>query len=379
MPFEPPKTQRPANTPRLSRALARTLMGLTTAAFLLLAALAIYGAFLGADHAKAFFNSPPLAAFWIALAVLLLLGLANFPRLLRHPAVLALHLGPLLVLLGALWGSQRSHDWQRDVLHRDKIPRATMAINEGSLSRTLYYPSPPGREYPEGPGDDSSNQANDSVTANLPFTLALNDFWMEYYWPDATLHVRHTDGREWSLPAQPGRSLDLPDPLPDISVLRTFHHLTIRDKLLDDPRTGLNPAAMIEIISPDGEHKPAFVFQRPNPHAPPIPDVSLSLDFQPSGVKEYYSDLVVLDPVRHTQTPYLLEVNHPLHYAGYHFYQSSFGHNPDGSQHTVLTVVSDTGLGLVYAGFVFLALGAFAHCWIIPLAKNRLRRFLGAR
>ena len=57
-----------------------------------------------------------------------------------------------------------------------------------------------------------------------------------------------------------------------------------------------------------------------------------------------------------------IEVNHPLHYGGYHFYQQSYGEDRLGV-YTVLMVVSDSGLNLVYSGYTMLIVGVFWHFW----------------
>ena len=60
-----------------------------------------------------------------------------------------------------------------------------------------------------------------------------------------------------------------------------------------------------------------------------------------------------------------VEVNHPLHYGGYHFYQRAA--DRDYEQYTVLSVVSDDGMIVVYAGFILLAGGAVWTFYIAPL------------
>jgi hypothetical protein len=49
---------------------------------LFLTGFSIYGAFIGVESAKRFFNSVPLSVYWIAFAVLLISGIAIFKRLL---------------------------------------------------------------------------------------------------------------------------------------------------------------------------------------------------------------------------------------------------------------------------------------------------------
>jgi len=57
-----------------------------------------------------------------------------------------------------------------------------------------------------------------------------------------------------------------------------------------------------------------------------------------------------------------IEVNHPLHFGGYHFYQHDY--DKKAGQYTILTVASDTGLPLVYAGYWMLGIGVFWHLWL---------------
>ena len=66
-----------------------------------------------------------------------------------------------------------------------------------------------------------------------------------------------------------------------------------------------------------------------------------------------------------------IEVNHPLHYGGYHFYQK--GHDTDDLSYARLTVTSDSGLWAVYAGFALLVGGAFWRFWVRPMLAHRRR------
>ena len=90
------------------------------ALIILLIFLSIYGAFLGSDQARNFFNSFPLIVYWLALALLLIIGVAAFRRLLRIPSLLLIHCGCILILAGAIWGSEAGHNLQRQILGIDK-------------------------------------------------------------------------------------------------------------------------------------------------------------------------------------------------------------------------------------------------------------------
>ncbi|MDD5064227.1 MAG: cytochrome c biogenesis protein ResB [Phycisphaerae bacterium] len=83
--------------------------------------------------------------------------------------------------------------------------------------------------------------------------------------------------------------------------------------------------------------------------------------YKPESVRDYISDIqVVKDGSVIAEKS--IEVNHPLHFGGYHFHQNSF--DPEAHKYTVLSVISDTGLNLVYAGYLSLGIGVFWHFWL---------------
>jgi hypothetical protein len=83
--------------------------------------------------------------------------------------------------------------------------------------------------------------------------------------------------------------------------------------------------------------------------------------YKPEYVRDYISDVQVVKDGK-VVAEKSIEVNHPLHFGGYHFYQSSY--DAEGHRYTVLSVVSDTGLNLVYAGYMALGIGVFWHFWL---------------
>ncbi len=58
----------------------------------------------------------------------------------------------------------------------------------------------------------------------------------------------------------------------------------------------------------------------------------------------------------------VIKVNKPLHYGGYHFYQ--YDYDRAQGRYTILSVVSDSGLNLVYLGFVLVGAGSIFHFWL---------------
>ena len=80
-------------------------------------------------------------------------------------------------------------------------------------------------------------------------------------------------------------------------------------------------------------------------------------------IKDYKSRLVVTDEGS-VLAGKDIEVNDPLYYGGYHFYQNSY--DSQQGQYTGLFVKSDAGLQSVYIGFFLLCAGVFWLGWVRP-------------
>jgi len=257
----------------------RAVMWAALALIILLIFLSIYGAFLGPVQAKNFFNSLPLIVYWLALALLLIISIVIFRRLFRTPALLLIHSGSILILAGAIWGSEAGHKLQKHLLGIDKIPKGRMAIFEGHCENRVI-------------------SENNEQIRELPFSVKLRDFRIEYYKPGYI----HVQTRKQNRKIHP-EDKSLPG-----------HQEIVRDYISE-----------LEVIK-DGE-----VLAEKN-----------------------------------------IEVNHPLHFGGYHFYQHSY--DTEANQYTILLVVSDTGLAPVYAGYLMLCAGVFWHFWLRHIfTKIKLR------
>lgn len=143
------------------------VIGCVWAALGLLAILSIAGAFLGPARSKALFNSVPLAVFWFLLAALLVVGVLAFQRLRRSPGLLVMHLGSVLVLGGAMWGSDAGHEAAARLLGESKIPSGYMLICRGETTDLVFA--------------DTNNFDPGKAIGQLPFSLNLADFQIEYY------------------------------------------------------------------------------------------------------------------------------------------------------------------------------------------------------
>ncbi len=334
----------------------RALLWAALIAVILLALLSIYGAFLGAERARAFFNSLPLTAYWFALIALLLAGFITFRRLLRIPSLLLMHLGSILVLLGALWGSNDGHTLAKRLFGLDRIPQGQMGILEQTQENRVRL-------------------ADSNSTRELPFFVRLKDFRMDYYEP-GTLLIRSRTGENWRLPASAGQTLSLSEGRGTVTIRRVFENFKM-DLAGDEPVAydvpgGSNPALEITLEKPGATPGRRYVFERMPGHGNPDDPLKMSYSRM---VRDYISELEIVKDGQVVAAK-SIEVNHPLHYGGYHLYQHSYGEDKLGD-YTVLMVVSDSGLNLVYSGYAMLVAGVFWHFWgRRALAGIRTRRMI---
>lgn len=318
-------------------------MWLALVLIIVLTVLSIYGAFIGAEQAQQFFNQPPLVVYWTALAILLIVGIAAFRRLLRVPGLLLMHAGCVLILTGGMWSSQGGHNLQKKLFGIDKIRSGRMAIYEGKSENHVFL--------------DGTNDQKE-----LPFSLKLNDFKIEYYQP-VYLYVLSRDGGQLKIPVEIGKEFPLGEGAGNIKILKSFENFKIgmedgKSAPFDDPSPGYNPALEVQITEQGSEPATQYVFEKFPGHSHGQQQFTLRYH---RVISDYISELQVIDGDK-VVAEKDIEVNHPLHYGGYHFYQSSY--DDKAMQYTVLQVVSDSGLYVVYAGYWMLCLGVIWHLWL---------------
>lgn len=384
--------------------LRRFLMWLTLFFIVLVAVLSIVGAFLRAERASTLFNSLPLIVYWLSLVILLAAGVMVFGRLRRKGGLLLTHLGCLLIILGAMWGSGKGHLLRKELFGSDRIANGYIEIYEGMQQNRVI--------------DSQTNE----VLGTLPFIIHLDDFWEEYYWDEGELLVKqysllrfdpnqntytpilpppsHGSHRmhpgfhslmedpnvfwrteqAWSIPASIGSELKLPEPFEKVRILRTFTNFQKDSHNTDRSRDNVNPALEVELEWADGNVRTTYVFSS---MYPPLDTDGFLFQYRDKGrgVKGYYSDLTILDYENQKQINKVIEVNDPLYYQGYHFTQKDCGYDKFRTSRgeekiwfTVLGVVSDSGLLAVYLGFWLLGVGIFWQCWFrhIPGYSEKL-------
>lgn len=275
-----------------------------------------------------------------------------------------MHLGGVLIIAGSMYSSAVGHQIQRKFLHCDKIAKGQMTIYEGHVeNRILIDPN----THPDIPIDPNAGLDNIAIY-KLPFEVRLNAFHMEYY--DAgTLTVWVGDDAIWSGIAAKGRVIKLPGEYGTIIVQETFNRLMIGKGgvAADVEGPGANPAAQVLVKRLDGTEGKHYVFEK---YAPVSKEAGFDMSYR-RQVSDYISELEVIKNGK-VVSKKNIEVNHPLHYGGYHFYQSSYMTPQEGQPWaTVLSVTSDSGLYCVFAGFIAVCAGIIYHLWIMPMIKSK--------
>lgn len=322
--------------------------------------LSILGAFLGADKARLFFNSPPLMLFWAMLLAAFLSGFWVWPPLRRQPTMLLCHLGCALVLLGGLVGSPAAY-WARQRLGLEKKTfKSYLELSKGQASDIAF-----------------ADQTDQPIA--LPFTVRLADARALYY--DApTLGIFTPDGQLVArLPIEIGQTAALSDDC-RVELARRFDNL----RLSFDPQTqqmrgeegdraAVNPGYELVYWFSDGRQLRQYVFEHRRGHgAGGLPFQAVYL--RPQMPKRYESDLVIeRDGAVVAQKT--IRVNDPLHYGGYHFYQHTFAQRADGAVSGIM-IVSDSGVAAVFVGYALTAAGVCGQFWLKPIWR-RWRRGSG--
>jgi len=245
-----------------------------------------------------------------------------------------------------MWASDAGHKLQKQVFGIDKIRTGRMAIYEGDSENLVAL---------------ENNQQ-----AKLPFSVKLKDFRLEHYKPEY-LWVQSHEGRSWKIAVEIGREFSLGPDFGTVTIIRAFENCKIiidGDNIIgiESPEPGSNPAVKVQIKHADGDVTTQYVFALFPGHTHSEDRFSLSCY---SSVRDYISELQIIENDK-VVAEKNIEVNHPLHYGGYHFYQISY--DAEAGQYTVLEVTSDSGLVLVYGGYLMLCIGVFWQLWLRRLS-----------
>uniref|UniRef100_A0A7C4KIM4 ResB-like domain-containing protein n=1 Tax=Anaerolinea thermolimosa TaxID=229919 RepID=A0A7C4KIM4_9CHLR len=138
-----------------------------------------------------------------------------------------------------------------------------------------------------------------------------------------------------------------------------------KPKPFDDPGEGENRAVEVLVKDADGKETTEYIFEKFEGHQHPGNEQRLTFRYVRME-KDYFSDIEIWDG--ETIVKKTVEVNHPIHYGGYYFYQ--YGWDPKEQKYTVLNVTSDSGIRVVFAGYIVLMAGLIWHLWAKPVLSK---------
>ncbi|MHC5082843.1 MAG: cytochrome c biogenesis protein ResB [Planctomycetota bacterium] len=330
-------------------------MTISLMAMLFWTVMSIYGAFLGAEKAKSFFNAPAMIVFWSILLILMLLGFGAYPALRKRTGLMLIHAGCCLVVAGGMFGSTKGHEVMSQITSKSLLMKGFMAIGRGQVTH-LVEPEIEGGERFE-----------------LDFAIHLKDAFIEYY-DEATIQVQFSNDQIVHIPTESGQSYAISDEIGVVSIAKVYKNLKIRRENgemvpYDDPSPGANPAYEVVLERPDGTMESQMVFVMfPMMHG--MRHSTFNAQYSPPQmVKDYKSTLQVIEADGQVAAEQTIEVNKPLYYGGYHFYQNTFSYNENGPVSGIM-VTSVRGVWTVFAGYGLIFVGMMMHFWFGVLRRK---------
>jgi len=325
----------------------------------------VYGAFVGAERAQTFFNSMPMVVFWCVLLLMLIVGFGVYLSLRKRFGLLLIHLGCILVLTGGMYGSEKGHVVSGSAA---KISQRFMAWLSPSQDDNSA-PSNERRSFTKGSISLHEGQISDRVvlrnntdTVQLPFGIRLKEAYVEYY-DEPKIVFSLSEEKSYLIPINVGDVYMLPDDQGMIAINAAYKNFKMTEqdgqmKPIDSPEPGYNPAYELVYIPKNQPPQPFFVFEQFGMHA--MPRQHFRAEFVPARmIKDYKSTLQVVENEK-VAKEMTIEVNKPLYYGGYHFYQNTFSYDHFGPVSGIL-VTSAKGLWVVFGGYAVIFVGLILH------------------
>lgn len=278
--------------------------------------------------AHEFFNSMPVMVFWAALLASLVAGIVMDGKILFRPASLAMHMGPILVIVGAIIGSDLGHQLADRITGGKTVREGFMLIGEGRISdtitdarslpagklpvslrlnefRVIPYPLSPASQshwilfYQVAMGAEDANtwQHGDldwAVGATVAMPGAdLRVKVLEYIpsaravWPEgiAGRLVIRAGGKTVELPSQVGQEARIDEPNAVVRIDQVYTRLVVGGdangvKVVNDANSNENPGVSISIRWGDGTLASRYVLLHPAMH--PVDNGGLDFKYVPT-------------------------------------------------------------------------------------------------
>lgn len=134
-----------------------------------------------------------------------------------------------------------------------------------------------------------------------------------------------------------------------------------------------NPAIEVELKDLKGGIKTVWLFARfPDMRQETGVDFWIIYNWAPRRPRDFISKVSILKSGKEILSKDI-QVNVPLNFAGYNFFQ--FSYDSQNLSWTGLQVVKDPGVPVIYAGFVLLILGLVMIFYVDPLTRGQLNVF----
>lgn len=326
----------------------------------ILAGLAVWSAFSGPLRTKFIVNSPVFIFFWISLVVIIFISLFCLGNPFRRPGLFLIFAAVLCIIIGGLAGSTDANILLKKYLKINKVHKAIMPLSKGRSQDIVLLDNFDINKDPQSGG-----------TGRLPFSIKLNSFHIEVYEP-GTLYIENPQKQFWQMEAVEGAEKNLDPNSGSIKILKVFKNLRYvtengRTFAKDVSGEGFNGAVEIEYTAVFGSKIKKYIYAiMPNPV---LPDDKIFVTYVQAGIKDLSSKIEIVKDGK-TLSSATVRFNKPFHYGGYYIYQ--FDLDRQSGQFSVLQVISDTGLSIIYAGFGLLILGVFWNFWFHIIA-NKIR------
>lgn len=156
-----------------------------------------------------------------------------------------------------------------------------------------------------------------------------------------------------------------------VVIAKFYPSFGLKEEVIKKSDEVKNPAVYVEIDGPKGKFTD-WVFSGAQTSTP-YPDDNFLVLYKQTGevIKDFKSKLRIVEDGK-TVVEKSIEVNDPLKYKGYAFYQSSY--DPQGGKYTGLQVAKDPGIAVVYTGFSTLCFGIIFIFYIKPFLRRKAKR-----
>jgi len=208
-------------------------------------------------------------------------------------------------------------------------------------------------------GQTADSFLSEKGEVDLPFSLTLNDFELEFYPPADHRIGAYCPQMEQGVICRlkPGESCGLEGSPYTIYLKEYFAHLVMTGEGPENrSEKPLNPAVLLEITR-GGEKEERWVFaDYPGMMPVKFKDLKLAYAWQ-APVKEYSSHITVQKQGDSKET--VIRVNRPFRCEGYIVYQMNY--DQDDLSWTGLRVKKDPGAKVIFVGFLILNLSVFFY------------------